>query len=108
MCEGVGRDSGCGHEESHLMHVMNIPYRITSFMWIVVGGLCMSLHVHFRWGVALVGKFLSWALLTPSWVNTFKALEVRPEVSILEDYREKAGLWSVPHFVLFWAKDPAL
>ena len=43
----------------------------------------MSLHVHFRWGVALVGKFLSWALLTPSWVNTFQALEVRSEVSIL-------------------------
>ena len=21
-CEGVGRDSGCGHEESHLMHDM--------------------------------------------------------------------------------------
>ena len=20
MCEGVGRDSGCGHEESHIMH----------------------------------------------------------------------------------------
>ena len=20
MCEKVGRDSGCGHEESHLMH----------------------------------------------------------------------------------------
>ena len=33
--------------------------------------LCMSLHVHFRWGVALVGKFLYWALLTPSWVNIF-------------------------------------
>ena len=22
MCEGVGQDSGCGHEESHLMHDM--------------------------------------------------------------------------------------
>ena len=20
VCEGVGRDSGCGHEDSHLMH----------------------------------------------------------------------------------------
>ena len=36
----------------------------------------MSLHVHFRWGVALVGKLLYWALLTPSWVNIFQVLEV--------------------------------
>ena len=36
----------------------------------------MSLHVHFKWGVALVGKFLYWALFTPSWVNIFQVLEV--------------------------------
>ena len=27
----------------------------------------MSLHVHFRWGVTLVGDYHYWALLTPSW-----------------------------------------
>ena len=27
----------------------------------------MSLHVHFRRGVALVGKFFYWTLLTLSW-----------------------------------------
>ena len=27
----------------------------------------LQLHVHFKWGVALVGEFLCWALLTPSW-----------------------------------------
>ena len=27
----------------------------------------LSLHVHFRWGVALVGEFFYWALLTPLW-----------------------------------------
>ena len=47
MCEGVGRDSGCGHEESHLMHIMDIPYRIASFIWNVIGcfrgGHCMCI-----------------------------------------------------------------
>ena len=26
----------------------------------------------FRWGVALVGEFLYWALLIPSWENIFR------------------------------------
>ena len=30
-------------------------------------GCCVPLHAHFRWGVALIGKFYYWALLTPSW-----------------------------------------
>ena len=25
------------------------------------------LHVHFKWGVALVGEFFYWALLIPLW-----------------------------------------
>ena len=56
-CDGVGRDSGCGHEESHLMHDIYIPCRIAFFygLWYDV---CVSLHVHFRWGVTLVGKFI--------------------------------------------------
>ena len=48
-------------------------------------------HVHFRWRVALIGKVLYWALLTPLWVNIFQVLEVRPKVSILEDYRKRPG-----------------
>ena len=63
--EGVGRDSGCGHVEAHLMHIMNIPYMITSFMWNMIRCLRMPLHVYFRWGVALIGKLLYWALLIP-------------------------------------------
>ena len=27
-CERVGRDSGCGHEESHVMHVTPHPKRV--------------------------------------------------------------------------------
>ena len=61
----------------------------------------MSLYVHFRWGVALVGKLLYWALLTPLWVNIFQVLEVRPEVSIYEDYREK-GLVVVSSYILYY------
>ena len=52
----------------------------------------MSLQVHFKWGVALIGNLLYWALLTPLWVNIFQVLEVHPEVSIFEYYCEKAGL----------------
>ena len=46
----------------------NIPYRICiiymecdwTFSW-------FPLHAQFRWGVALVGEFFYWVLLTPSW-----------------------------------------
>ena len=33
-------------------------------MWYDV---CVPLHVHFKWGVALVGEFIYWALFTPLW-----------------------------------------
>ena len=36
----------------------------------------MPLHVHFRWGVALVEEFNYWALLTLSWENNFQVPEV--------------------------------
>ena len=35
----------------------------------------VPLHVHFRWGVALVGEFNYWALLTPSWDPPFRYRE---------------------------------
>ena len=43
MCEGVGRYSGLGHDESHLMHIMNIPCKITLFVWNMIG--CFVLGV---------------------------------------------------------------
>ena len=36
----------------------------------------VPLHAHFRRGVALVGKFDYWALLTPSWEWQFQVLKV--------------------------------
>ena len=36
-----------------------------------------------RWGVALVGEFLYWELLTPSWENIFQVLEVHQEVELI-------------------------
>ena len=44
----------------------NIPYMIALFIWNVIGRFhVLPLHVHFKWGVALVGEFFYWALLTP-------------------------------------------
>ena len=37
-----------------------------------------------RWRVALIGKFLYWPLLIPSWENIFQVLEVHPEVDTYE------------------------
>ena len=45
-------------------------------MWFDV---CVPLHVHFRWGVALVREFFYWALITKSWGNIFQVLEVHKE-----------------------------
>ena len=56
-CEGVGRDSGCVHEGSHLMHDIRLFHvRITFFLWNVNGCLGV-IACAFRWGVTLVGKF---------------------------------------------------
>ena len=45
----------------------NIPYRIALFIWNVIGCFhgchCMCI----LGGVALLGEFFYWALLTPSW-----------------------------------------
>ena len=42
-----------------------------------------------RWGVALVGDFLYWAWLTPSWEKTFQVLEVHQEKALHEALVEK-------------------
>ena len=36
-------------------------------MYVMRFDVCMPLHVHFRWGIALVREFFYWALLSPSW-----------------------------------------
>ena len=66
MCEGVGHDSGYGHEKSHLIHDMNIPCKIAFSVWNVVCCVCV-IACAFRLRVALIGEFLYSALLTPLW-----------------------------------------
>ena len=56
-CEEVGRDSGYGHEESHLMHDIYIPCRIAFSVWSMVWCVC-AIVCAFRWGVTLIGIFL--------------------------------------------------
>ena len=56
MREGINRDSGYGHVESNLMHDMkkkkfHVGLHFLYGMWYDV---CVSLHVYFRWRVALV------------------------------------------------------
>ena len=38
-CEGVGRDLGCGHDESHLMHDIRSLHVRIAFVWNVNGCL---------------------------------------------------------------------
>ena len=58
MCEGVGRDSRYGHEESHLMHDMKSFHVRIAVVW-NVNGCLGAITCAFRWGVTLVGKFIS-------------------------------------------------
>ena len=45
MCERVGQDLGCGHEESHFMHDM--IYSIYDCIFCIECGMMrVSLHVH--------------------------------------------------------------
>ena len=57
MCEGVDEDSRHG-----AWHV-DIQVGMCIFLLEFV---CVAIACALRWGVALVGKFLYWALLTPS------------------------------------------
>ena len=53
----------------------------------------VSLHAHFRRGVALVGKFDYWALLTPSWDPPFRYREYsRRRRSIETAFEKKADM----------------
>ena len=66
MCEGVGEDSrhGAWHVDIHV----EMCIFLLEYVWMFEHGTACAL----RWGVALVGDFLYWALLTPSWENLFK------------------------------------
>ena len=70
----------------------------------------VSLHVHFRWGVALVEEFNYWALLTPSWENNFQVLKVHPGMGHIRGLRgeEMARFSLILCFVKIWVEDPVL
>ena len=63
MCEEVGEDSRHG-----AWHV-DIQIGMCIFLLECV---CVVIACARRWGAALVGEFLYWALLTLSWENIFK------------------------------------
>ena len=44
-----------------------------------------------RWRVALIGEFLYWALLTPSWENIFQVLEAHQEMESIRGLNGKEG-----------------
>ena len=66
MCEGVGEDSrhGAWHVDIHVEMCIFLLKRV----WVFEHGIACAL----RWGVALVGDFLYWALLTSSWEKYFR------------------------------------
>ena len=62
------RDMGKGESHSHPWHV-----DIRVGICILCLNVCMFVIAWtLRWGVALVGEFIYWALLTPSWENIFR------------------------------------
>ena len=75
---------------------------------------CLVCHcIALRWGVTQVGKFLHWALLTPSWDYIFQVPKTylgMGHIRVLE--AKKWPNW--PYivffsiFVKFWARDPVL
>ena len=54
----------------------------------------VQLHAHFMRGVALVGKFDYWALLTPSRDPPFRYMEYsRRQRSLEATFEKKADMW---------------
>ena len=91
MCEGFGQDSGYRHEESHLMHGMKKFHVGLHFLYGMWYDVCVPLHVHFKWGVALIGEFFYWALLTMSWGNIFQVLEVHRKPKQVQEINCEKG-----------------
>ena len=66
---------------------------------------CVSMCEHgiasaLRWGVALIGDFLYWALLTPSWENHFQVLEVHRAMRLTNDLSCEETGYKWPCYVL--------
>ena len=78
-------DSGYGHDDISCM-----TYDIHVDILLGCVDICDGpLHVHFRLGVAHVGKYNYWALLTPSWDPPFKYMEYSGRRRPLEAAFEK-------------------
>ena len=74
------------HDISHSVCKLQIVWNVD---------VCVvPLHVHFRWGVALVEEFNYWALLTPSCDPPFRYREYSGRRRPLEAASEKkADMW---------------
>ena len=63
MYEGVGEDSR--HRVSH------VDIRVGTCILLLECVCVFAIACALRWGVALVGEFIYWSLLTPLWENIF-------------------------------------
>ena len=75
------------------MHDIKHSMRKLQIVW-NVDDCGESLHAHFRRGVAIVGKFDYWALLTPSWDPPFRYREYSERRRSLEAaFENKVDIW---------------
>ena len=74
------------HDIKHSMCELQIVWKVDD---------CgVPLHAHFRRGVALIGKFDYWALLTPLWDPPFRYREYSGRRRSLETaFEKKADMW---------------
>ena len=74
------------HDISHSMCILQIVWNVD---------VCVvPLHVHFRWGLALVEEFNYWALLTLSWDPPFRYREYSGRRRSLEAaFKKKVNMW---------------
>ena len=89
-CERVGRDSSCGHEESHLMHdtkTFHIGFHDMEYdlMFYVCHCMCIL------GGSSPCRKIFYWALLTLLWDHPFKYTRRRRSFEAVNT--KKARLW---------------
>ena len=92
-CEGVGWYSGREHEWLHLMHDIDISYNSKKIVWNVIDCLYMPLHMHFRWGVTLVGR-LSTGLCSLRRGTPFHVQRLSRETALSRgSFEKKAEMW---------------
>ena len=81
------------HEWFHLMHDIKHSMCKLKIVW-NVDDCGVPLHAHFWRGVALIGKFDYWALLTLSWDPPFRYREYSGRRRSLETaFEKKADMW---------------